>query len=349
MIYMNTQRFVFALLLAVLWLSCGDKKSQNTTTPDPTAADTPQISDEMAIARQTIEGKLIAYYDDLSRGKMDDTQYFAPTVDQFFGSSQVDRSTVGNSIRSGFANLKDREIYLDGTTMAIRSEGTGYVAEFSGQQSYTRVSDQQKVEEKFSNRVTFNSDFQITRYESLGAQASSSRQAPPQQTAMGAVEGLSKALGAGNVEAAQAFIHPEMGFYYLTHPGAMDDLTWCRSITDMTDYPLTPYMKERLLNLRCSPLEEDLPSFDCETFSKQGCFLSPLSEEYERLSSLMIALNEAVLGEYDDADISRARKIEQAVTTQLLDTTVPVAFYFGEVDGKWYLLVVDIASYDCSA
>ena len=129
----------------------------------------------------------------------------------------------------------------------------------------------------------------------------------------------------------------------------MDALTLCRSISDMTEDPLMPHMKERLLNLRCTPQEEALPSFDCDRFSKQGCFLAKPEKPYDRLSLLMIALNEIELGNFSESDIRDARKHEQAVSIQLLDTTVPVAFYFAEIEGKWYLLVVDIASYDCSA
>ena len=345
---MNIQSLVLVSALLVLSIGCGDKNEQTTTTPDPQAPDVAPVSEEMTEARRSIEGKLIAYYADLSQEKMDETRYFAPLVEQFFNSRQVERASVGASIRSGFANLDDREIYIDAKTLAIRQEGERYVAEFSGQQSFIRASDRQKVEEKFSNRVTFNEDFQIVRYESIDAQVSSSRMAP-QQTAQGAVNGLVKALEGGNKEAAQAFIHPEMGFYYLTHPGAMDAIAHCYTIDDMISDPLTAYMKERLLNLRCSPREEALPSFDCDRFSKQGCFLAKITEKYQRVSFLMIALNEVELGEFSPADIQSARKLEQAVSLQLLDTTVPVAFYFGEIDGSWYLLVVDIASYDCSA
>lgn len=347
---MKYYHFVCLFVIALTMWNCGDDSGSVNTPPAQETPTAPAQVDEMAVATQAIQGKLIAYYTDLSAEQLDETKYYAPVVEQFFGSQQLDREAVGKSVRGGFANIADRTINIDAKSMAIRKEGAVYIAEFSGQQKYTKAADNSSVNERFSNQVTFNEQFEIIRYESLGAQAkNSSTQKSAQNTVDATVAGFTKAMGAGNIAAAQAFVHPDMGFYYINRPGAMDYMVHCMRINDMLTDPQGAYMKEKFLNMRCSPKRESLPEFDCDKFSKQGCFLAEPAETYQRLSFLMTTLNEYELAEFSPSDIEKARELENTVKMQLVDTTMPAAFYFGEIEGAWYIIAVDVAAYDCSA
>ena len=73
------------------------------------------------------------------------------------------------------------------------------------------------------------------------------------------------------------------------------------------------------------------------------------TEGYDGISTLIKSLSQADLGSYTEADIAQAEKLEAYVTRKVVFTAEMLAMYFGKIDGKWYLLVIDAAAYDCSA
>ena len=55
------------------------------------------------------------------------------------------------------------------------------------------------------------------------------------------------------------------------------------------------------------------------------------------------------LSSLSEAQISAARRAEGLVELQLVQTEQALSLLFGQIEGEWYLLVVDAAIFDCSA
>ena len=145
------------------------------------------------------------------------------------------------------------------------------------------------------------------------------------------------------------YIHPRMGFYMLTKPGAYSVPYRLDKIEDMFKH--APWLKKGMEIQQVKAKQEALPVFTCEgddMFDKTGCFIEEI-QDYDAVSSLMKALIDAEFNIFNDQSIQEAQQIEQIVKVALIETGSSLALYFGESEGKWYLLIVDMASFDCSA
>ena len=342
----------YVLLLGALLSSCGgDSPSsppQQQTPPSqvqtPVSPPSPEVKPE-----EKITNLLLTYYNDLSAEQLDESQYFAPTLDQFFSSKNISRSNVGSSIRKGFESLESRSITLDRNSIKITPQGDGYIAEFKGTSTVKRVGASEITQEAFHNRVGFSKDFLIVSYGAADAPKGTREVAPdaagPSITAV--VNAILPEFRTGRFARTHQYIHPQKGYYLITHPGAVSIPFQFQKIDEM--FGQAPWFKNGMTQLNPSPKEEALPDFDCgDMFSKEGSFLHECPP-YDGVSDLMKTLAEYELGSFEQDQIDTALDLEQYVTHALIDTKEALAFYFGQIEGQWYLLIVDIASYDCSA
>jgi len=329
-------------------LACGSEPSPNHQTLPPEDP-APVTRDTLAEARAAVQSRLLAYYNDLSREEIDVNRYYAPVVQRFFNAKDLPRAQVAESLQRGFETVEDRSIQLDPESLTLSATSEGYVAEFGGSMRFVRTNDGNQQAQTFRNRVVFDRSFQIISYESLDTAPMATRESLP--AADGGLERAAKVIlsefASGRMVRTPQYLHPEKGFYFLTHPGAVHIPYHCTSISDV--FAKAPWLKDGL-PLAAAPQPGPLPDFDCgDLFSKQGCFLAPLDAPYEDISALMGTLHELELGRYEADVIGQAREVERFVSHQLVDTKGAIAFYFGQIDGDWYLLVIDIGTYDCSA
>ncbi|MEZ4830125.1 MAG: hypothetical protein R3C61_28150 [Bacteroidia bacterium] len=335
----------FFFLFFVLF-GCKEKPTENekNSTGTPVTTDN---SPSAATPKEKISGILIAYYSDLSAKTLDESRYFAPTLKKFFKAENISREDAAKSIRNGFKSVENRSINLNGQSLQVIPAGEGFIAEFSGTSSYTPSGKTERVDQPFSNRVTFDKDFLITSYEAIDNTAALNREAGDSNTQMAAARAILEAVKTGKPEKALPYIHPDMGFWLLTQPGAVSVPYACGSLNDVYNY--APWLKKGIENLDLQPAQEKLPDFDCgDLFSKQGCFMDKTSG-YQGISGLMGSLRELQLGNYTDEQISDAASLEKYVSVAIVDTDANIGFMLGQIDGKWYLLIMDMASYDCSA
>jgi hypothetical protein len=151
-----------------------------------------------------------------------------------------------------------------------------------------------------------------------------------------------------NAAALNQFIHPEYGLYLIEQPGAVPKFTLVKDITlfkhsfqDSSFFSIGPDLK------KCDLQEESLPTFNCDGqegnmagYTKQGCFVA---------DATAFKQNEA--HKYAGLSATQMRKVEQVkllATTTVLHTASAYKFHFGRVNGKWYVLFIDL-SVPCSA
>ncbi|GAB4407926.1 MAG: hypothetical protein OHK0039_10710 [Bacteroidia bacterium] len=339
-----TLRILPLLLTALLIGACTGEPKQTPQTP----SETPVVTDPLAGPRARILAQLEAYYADLGRETIDETRYFAPVVQRFFNSRDLSREQVGQSLRNGFAQVEDRRIAIDPATLVVEQTATGYVADFRGTAS--SLKDGQRSEQPFHNRIAFDADYLMTAYESLATSADT-RQVAPAATpanALPAATAVLDELKRGSFARTQQYIHPERGFYLLAHPGALPVPFHCASLDELFGH--AEWMKSGMKSIMGQPRLDELPAFDCgDLFSKQGCFIAPKPAGYDGLSSIMQILNDTETSRFDTREIARAQEIERLAQVEVVDTGGELALYFGQIDGAWYLLIIDIGTYDCSA
>ena len=350
----------FLLISSCLLWSCG---GESTTTGSPPqsrmAEETPAVQENPEqVAREKIINILSDYYTDIAAEKLDADKYFAPEVEQFFGSKGISREKVGQSLKSGFETVEDRHITFDPSTLRITPTADGYESVFSGQTIHKRSNDGQQVNASFKNKVRFNKEFQIIAY--AGAddkQTQNTRGLAPREevsapSGVSASQSLAKQVleefKSGSFSRSKALIHPEYGFYLIGQPGAYSVPYHLTSFDDI--FSKAPWL-EKGTDMYTDLKEEAIPNFTCEGdnyFDKDGCFIAP-AKNFDNLSSLMRALRQAEFDEFGPAVINKAVNIEKLVKVEVVETKSGMAYYYGEDAGKWYLLIIDMASYGCSA
>ncbi|MDX2285263.1 MAG: hypothetical protein NW241_13955 [Bacteroidia bacterium] len=327
-----------ALAVLVYGWGCGSGTPSQPAAP-AASAPAPQQPD----SRQQITAVLQAYYQDLSNEQIDVARYFAPVLTRFFSSENLPREKAGESLRNGFAAPGRRIVTLDPASLTVTEIPGGFVAEFSG---YARPEGDETAA-LFRNRVTFDAGFLITAYETLD----NSRQAGESEALGSARRAAAIVLGefrTGTLNRSLSLVHPEQGFCFLTHPGVMDIPNFYTNLREV--FKTAPWMSSGIRTLCQTPAAEPLPDFDCDNgFARSGCFIAPCPVGFHRISTLMQDLNQADMSSYSAPEIEKARQLEALISMVVLDTENEIAFYFGEIGGAWYLLLIDKASYDCSA
>jgi len=350
-------KYTSLFLVLGLWLcwGCGDAPSPSTPEMPSESPDleesTPETQSPSASLSQQAIIHLEDYYAALEAEQIDVSNHFAPTVTQFFGSRDIPREQIAESLKQGFESLDDRKLVIDPNSVELTETAQGYEVVFQGTSRATRVSDGSVTEGPFANRVAFNRDWKITAYT---AAEQKSRQLPmatrglPSNDVLAVAQRTLEGFKSGDLASLADLTNPDLGVYFIVHPGAMSYVYQHQSIEGITEQ--APWLGEGTSALSITPVVETLPEFDCTSlFSKEGCFLDQESGPYDQVSSLMNSLNRIENGLYESPEVAAARRAERYVQAVMVDTPSGMAFGFGQVEGSWYLLVIDIASYDCSA
>lgn len=323
------------------------KQEESVSIPQEQTSEDAQVEEEELI--REVESVILSYYNDLSAENPDIATYYAPTVKKYYSQANISREKVGDIIMNTYNGISNRNIILDRSSIDLQVSEEEYIVEFEGAVSLVRDKGNTPVNEKFRNRVVFNKDFQITHYESLEVNPStSSRLARPSARAGAAIESLLSHISGDASKGLTSIINPEVGFFFITRPGALDAVYHLFSAEEIVSEANTPWIIDELSGVSCQIALEDLPSYNCDNFSKKGCFLSQVNDP-DRISKLMEALEQANITSFSSTQQKRAVDTEQLITYELVITEKYLSMLFGQVEGKWYLLLLDAAKYDCSA
>lgn len=345
---MNKFSAFFVLAFLVGFSACKESPKPSTPSSEDDAA-TPAVQEAPAFEAE-IGQKLKAYYTALEFEEIKEEQFFASTVNSFFGKS-LPREKVGESLRNGFETVESRTLRIDPATLEIEKTPNGYVATFSGRVSFKRTADGSEVHDMFHNRVTFNADQLITGYESLPDPASQQAESMRSAQVAGPEAFATQVLGliqTGKLTELQALCPDEMAPLLMVRSGAYSFPSQFSSSAELSER--ASWLVEGMSGLSTRMTKGDLPTFDCDDlFSKEGTYLGEISETYDDVSTLMKDIESADLDKYDAARYATVKAVEKYVTHRVIDTQSGLSFCIGEVNGAWKLLVLDFASYDCSA
>ena len=342
--------FVSLIALTVLMISSCEEETSPTTSPSTTTSSetSPEpVADKSEEALQ----KLQAYYASLERENINVEQYFAKDVTSFFGNPRS-RNEISQSLENGFKQVENRTLRIDPATFELtETPNGGYVAEFSGRVSLIRTEDQSEVHDMFHNRVTLDSDLMITAYESLpqeGADSPESMRTDREETPESFAETVLAIIQSGSIKELEQFCPETNKPLVMVRSGAYTFPSAFSTISELIAH--ASWLEDAYSGLHTRVTKGELPGFDCdELFSKQGTFVGEISQPYEEVSSLMRELEQADLDTYDEAVYARVEGTERYVTHRLIDTETGLSFCFGKIEGEWKLLVMDFATYDCSA
>lgn len=345
---MNKFSAFFVLALLVGFSACKESPKPSTPGTDEKVV-TPGVAEAPAYEAE-IADRLKAYYVSLEVEKMEEDVFFAPSVTSFFGKP-LPREKVGESLRNGFKTVENRTLRIDPATLEIEKTPSGYVATFSGRVSFKKTADGSEVHDMFHNRITFNEDQLITAYESLpdpaAAQAESMRSTQASGPEAFATQVLSL-IQAGKLIELQALCPDNMAPLLMVRSGAYSFPSQFATSDELAQR--ASWLTEGMAGLSTRITKGDLPSFDCDDlFSKEGTFLGEIGGLYNEVSALMKDIESADLDKYDAARYASVKNVEKYVTHSVIDTESGMSFCIGEVNGEWKLLVLDFASYDCSA
>lgn len=351
------------LLLLVLslglFLSCGSEKdhTHDEKNHGPETASKEKASQVKPPAEKAENARvkkiLTDYYQALESEDPNIADFYAPVIQRFYSAKNVGQDHVSQSLKQSYKAVENRQVALDWESLEVLKQDSITVATFKGKTNFTEAKSGRKKTADFFNQITFDEELRILRYENASeAQKIKAVKAKISETGS---EGLaqvvllvSRAIKTGKFGLIKPFIHPDYGFFLIDHPGAFSIPYELSSIEDLKkkDSRLTKGMADF-----CGvPEVGELPSFTCETqFSKQGCFFNRLPAPYQGVTDLMNALLEAEISRFEQAPLQKAVGLEKIASHQLIDTQTAISLLFGKSDGKWCLLVIDTASYDCSA
>jgi hypothetical protein len=150
-----------------------------------------------------------------------------------------------------------------------------------------------------------------------------------------------------DLEDLKAVIHPEKGVYFNMKAGVMPVVKLYKNIEEIQkDFP---DFKKELSDVKCKrPKNEALPEYDCNDFSKSGCFYQEFANSTVLLEAYK-AQTEAVAEEIKDDLAASYIGMDASITHTVIMTKSMLQLYFGKIDGNWFLIYVDLAKFDCGA
>lgn len=147
-------------------------------------------------------------------------------------------------------------------------------------------------------------------------------------------------------EEANALIHPDLGLYIIYRPGAantyerIDSIDFSKPVPQ--HFPYTTFENDYSLTF------EELPVFDCgeEKWDKLGFFCDTTAQA--------TALTEIASFDYefngiDAAELAEIEQLEKDTFRVILTKNENLIFHIKNVDGKWYVMVLDRAYGWCDA
>lgn len=336
--------FLIIVCAAAILAGCKDEKKQEEQTPTDTQVTEPQKVDSVALAKPKLLDILNRYYADIGAEKIDENQYFAPTVKEFYAMKDQPATKIGESLRQGFQTTDNKKVTINPESVEIHLVAEGYEVIFAGTSEHTDAKKKTQVKGDFHNRVVFNRDMKMIAYNKYEDNTRGTEAMTEQNFAQNAL------LALGNQSALNELIDDNMGVICISRKGAFDHIDVYKDAKVMAGKDKV--VMEVLKGLKCSDLQmKEIPKFDCDKdFREKGCFLAPISGFHEATETAR-ALNETK----EPTVTSTARQaseyanIESFVTHQLVITDKHLLLGIGKIEGKWCILVIDTAKYDCSA
>lgn len=160
-----------------------------------------------------------------------------------------------------------------------------------------------------------------------------------------------KAFNEKNVSGINDCINSEYGFFVLDNPGAFLTAQSFKSFEEIMklegEYNVAHL---KVLKVDCDFVNGKAPVYSCEKekWNKEGCFLD--KKPKPQVSRIYKSMIEYQLG--DDSELKvglvLAKKAESKISHLVYSTDNNVGFYFGVVEGKWFLFCIDKIT-PCSA
>ncbi|MFT5618592.1 MAG: hypothetical protein ACI85I_001827 [Arenicella sp.] len=141
-------------------------------------------------------------------------------------------------------------------------------------------------------------------------------------------------------------IDKEIGAYLIYKPGVA---AIQKRVTSAEDLKSTfAYIDETLVQFKEAPKKGELPYFDCETFDKEGNFY----KEVEKGGRVQMAMNDEknlLYTDFPEEEVTKMVNADNATSVVMVSTNAQVEMGFGKVNGKWRIITVNIADFDCGA
>ena len=339
---------VLLLVLLSLWFPSCDEGAPSAEHSAPLPVDRAPVV--QIHPHELVWEKLQQYYASLEDEQVDVSIFFADQVTSFFGSPKT-RAEIKLSLEQGFEQVESRRLRMDSSTFSFTELGAGgYVAEFSGRVSMVRTSDGSEVHDIFRNRVTLDSDLMITAYESVQHsmdQAEESLRTSGPGSPQAFAETILTIIQSEQLQTLDAHFPQSTQPLLIIRSGAYTFPASFSSTSELLKH--VPWLEGAYAGLHTRVTDGELPAFSCDDlFSAEGTFTGNIST-YTAISDLMRDLEQADLEVFDPSRYDAVRKTEEMVTHRLIDTETGLSFCFGIINGTWKLLILDFASYDCSA
>ncbi len=160
-----------------------------------------------------------------------------------------------------------------------------------------------------------------------------------------------KAFNDKNTTGINECVNSDYGFFVLDNPGAF---LVAKSFLSFEEIMKLEGESDigclKVMKVECDYVNGKAPVYSCEEekWNKEGCFLDnnpklPVSEIYESMIEYQLGEDEVL-----KAGLELAKKSELKISCLVYSTGSNVGFYFGVVDGKWFLLCIDKIT-PCSA
>ncbi|MEL6650787.1 MAG: hypothetical protein AAFQ87_08300 [Bacteroidota bacterium] len=290
---------------------------------------------------------LTNYYQDLSKGQVDATQYYAPQIERFFNSKNLSSEQINQSLQNSIAQSPGRKLRLIPEQLQTGKTADGYYAELAGIASKTDDTGALISRDTFRNRIGFNQEMKIISYESIANPVAQTRKLGVRYADKESlVSDLLKGFKTGKLEALSETVHPDLGAYFLYRNGAFPATERIEQPADINSILSNQFA---LMEIRTDFSQGAIPDFDCEKgFARRGCFLEEVTGEFTELSATLEYANQAQKRS-DASQTQQVKQIEQLVSWQVVETNTGICFYLGQDNDRWYVLMIDIAQYNCSA
>lgn len=149
-------------------------------------------------------------------------------------------------------------------------------------------------------------------------------------------------------EAVNELIHPDVGITFIHRPGAIDRF----DRLDKIDFsqPVPSYYPYVTAEHHYTLAYGAIPVFSCETesWNKQGLFVD-IIEQPNRLMAIAEHHDKYEEVKLDAGRRDQVEKAEKNSYRVVLTTDTPLVFHIKEIDGKWYVTILDRSYGDCSA
>ncbi|WP_375560787.1 hypothetical protein ACE193_24345 [Bernardetia sp. OM2101] len=158
---------------------------------------------------------------------------------------------------------------------------------------------------------------------------------------------LTKFLAIPSDNELKEYIHPKLGFYINHKPGAVSIVEHFQDLDEV--YEQLPHLESYFKKFNGkNPKKEEMPRFDCESFSKQGTFYQTTSSFNEIEKG--IEINEKIIEKVHSKEEKEfAKNTDKKISRIVVLTDDYLEIGFTNVDGKWYMLWFNLAKFDCSA